>query len=349
MFKNAKLRLLMTLLGFEREGTEDVLGARWVIPPSLSSKDLQDLHHSVQFHIENPDAELADPLNNIRRKPSEGESRATEHQATLNVDFGSESEGEDSIPDGPLFAPNLRTKSNALEELKKNRRKKVSKDEDKMPLDDQIIEERRRAREANADARLAKIKSDLYIHASDEESDEEADRDFFQREEEGRKAQDQRVREALFSSRLEQITGKKPKLQRGRKRASFGDDNEAGSDSESRKRQRRRASNSDDDLDLDSDDDLEMSGAMRSPSANEDDAAHNTPPTSTEDQNELDSDGDLSLAKFRTSRNDHPGVETSSKGLVATAVDSDEEDTEPVATTARRRMKAGFVVESDSE
>jgi replication fork protection complex subunit Tof1/Swi1 len=349
MFKNAKLRLLMTLLGFERQGSEDVLGARWVIPSTLTSKNLEDLHHSVEHHINYPDGGSADIDNNIRRKPTGEESRGPQHQSTLNVNFGSDSEGEDIIPDGPLFPPNLRTKSDALEELKKKRRKRHTTDGDKEPLDEEVLDERRAAREVNAAARLAKIKSDLYIHASDEDSDEEADRDFFLREEHVRKAQDQRVREALFSSRLEQITGKKPKLQRGRKRTSLGDDDEQSSDSDSRKRQRRHVSNLDDDLNLNSDDDLEMGGVTRSSSAGQDDAAHHTPPTSTEDQNELDSDDDLSFGKPTTSTNNDLGVEASSKSLITTTADSDEEDNEPIASTARRRMKAGFVVDSDSE
>lgn len=346
MFKNAKLRLLITLLGFERQGTEDILGAPWVVPSTLSGKDLEDLRDSVAHHMENPDGQIDDPLRNIRRKPSDENSRGTEQQPRLDVHFGSDSEGEDIIPDGPLFPPNLRTKSNALTDLKK-RHERSTRDVNKEPLDDELVEERRRVRDANAAARLAKIKSDLYIHASDEESDEEADRSFFLQEEDTRKAQVQRIKEALLSSRLEKLTGKKSKLKRGRKETNPSDEGELDMDSDSTKRRRRHTSNLDDDYDPNTIGDLEISGITGSPSSGQDDAAQNTPPTSTEDQNEPDLDDDL---WFKKSTNYQQGIGANSTKVVAMASDdSDEEHNDPVAPTTRRRMKAGFVIDSDSE
>jgi replication fork protection complex subunit Tof1/Swi1 len=317
------------------------MGSSWVVPSSLSSETLFAIVSTIEKGLENPVTEIdgLDPREQIRRVPT-AEPKET-HQTTLDVDFGSESEGEDAIPDGPLFPPNIRSKSNALKELKEKRKKRSKRDDyDKEPLDDATLEERRRVREENARERQAKIKSDLFVHDSDDESDEEADKEFFEREEAVRKAQDQRVREALINKALEEDASneqsKKKKPTRRKRRSMEDDQSDKDTESEGQKKRRITVSGfemSDDDEDDDvlmtgTNGDLGSRGASTSQGVEEDD----TPPISTE-QEEWDLDKELEQQK--------------SAAVVATHDDDSEEDG-PVAGS-RRRARAGFVIESDSE
>lgn len=348
MFRNARLRLLMTLAGLERLGAEDVLGASWVVPSALRSSELRDIKSAIDKNLANPISEIngEDPRQQLRRKHT-GESRESYRQTTLDVNFGSDSEGEDNVPDGLLFPPNIRSRSNALEELKKTRRKRrQADDEDKEPLDEAVLEERRRKREANARAREAKIKSDLFIHPSDEETDEEADREFFRREEEARKAQAQRIRQSLLAIASKEAEEQK---KQGHKRRSLDGDEANNSDSGNRKR--RRSTTLDVGGDNDSDDDIQMmTSLMRSPSpgpasTSQGDAEEDTPPTSAED--DLDFDDTLAFNKRRYQES--VGIEKTAPARSG-AGSNDEDDADvPVAAPSRRRMRAGFVLDSDSE
>jgi replication fork protection complex subunit Tof1/Swi1 len=331
MFSNAKLRLLMGLVGFERVGMEDVPGAAWVVPAPLSSKDLRETVSTVNKSLLNPMPEGGDedPRQLLRRK-ERGSARQSLVQGTLDVNFGSDSEGEDTVPDGPLFPPNPRSKANALDELKKKRKtKKKSKDDaETEPLDDETLEARREARLSNALARQAKIKSDLFIHASDEESDAEADEEFFRLEEERRKKQAENVKKALLTGTLEKAKGKK----KGKRKSG------AGTTTAEPKRQ-RRGSGSVSDAVSDADGDILMAelDALSPGSPQEVSASHgaqdeDTPITSAVD--DMDFDDDLVFSRDRQSK-------------AAPEADADDEDTLVVPT--RRRMRGGFVIESDSE
>lgn len=341
MFSNAKLRLLMESVGLERLGQEDVRGAQWVIPATMSSTDLNEAISTINKAVINPmpEGSTEDPRQLLRRKETSS-ARESLAPGTLDVNFGSDSEGED-IPEGPLFPPNPRFKSNALDELKKKRKKKARNTDDveKEPLDDAILEERRQARLANSLARQRKIKSDLFIHASDDETDEEADREFFRLEEKRRKEQARNVEKAILFGDTEQsqADGKgKGKKAGVRKRKN---DTTA---TESKRRRRGSGSvssgsgedNDDDDILMADPDDLSpvsQQGVSTRHGAQED----NTPLTSSED--EMDFDDDLVFNRDRPvkpAESDQP-------------VDSDEEET--LVAPSSRRMRGGFVIESDSE
>ena len=173
----------MSLSGFELLG-DDVLGGSWIIPSSASSQTLEEMRDLIQKHLDNPAEEIdeTDPRDLLRRKRITN-AMASYHDATDNVDFGNDSEGDDN-PEIGLFPPNIRSKPASLDALKKRRReRRKAKDGDANDeeLDEEVLESRRLARRMNALARQQKIKSDLYVHASDEESDEEADKEFFAR------------------------------------------------------------------------------------------------------------------------------------------------------------------------
>lgn len=334
MFSNAKLRLLMTLVKLERLGMEDVAGAQWVVPSVLSSQDLKNTKIIIDQSLDKPISNDNDPRELLRRKYGEN-ARGGDTGSTGNVNFGSDSEGEDDVPDGFLFPPNLRTKSNALDELKQKRKKKRNQDVEKEPLDDETIEARRQTRLDNARARQAKIKSDLFIHASDEESGD--DEEFFRLEEERRKAQADRVKKALLTGDLGDGPGKK---KGGRKRKS----DVAGFQS---KRQRRPQAEANGGRDGDNDDDILMTGA--GDASEKESPAGDTRPAPIED--DLDFDDDLAFGRDRRRESDSVDQDEMLATKTAdTNIVGDDEDEDAVSTApGRRRMRAGFVIESDSE
>lgn len=344
MFSNAKLRLLMMLIHFERLGFEDVAGASWAVPSALTSKELRDTKKSIDSHLANPITEFKgqDPHQLIRRK-NDSATRGNTYQPTLDVDFGSESEGEE-VPDGPLFPPNPRSKSTALDELRKRRKKKRQEDGEGEPLDDEKLEERRHARLANSLARQAKIKSDLFIHESDEETDEEADREFFLLEEKRRQAQAERVRQALLTGAVDQTVGKTGKG-KGKKRKS--ETHKIPDTGTERKRQRGSSEDLADANDTGDEDAIMADVLSQSPHG---DTLHshdaedvgNTPPTSAGD--DMDFDDDLAFGRDRRLKPDSP-VDPQPNG----ADSQDEDENVPVTAPLRKRMRAGFIIDSDSE
>lgn len=324
----------MTLVKLERLGMEDVAGAQWVVPSVLSSQDLKNTKIIIDQSLDKPISNDNDPRELLRRKYGEN-ARGGDTGSTGNVNFGSDSEGEDDVPDGFLFPPNLRTKSNALDELKQKRKKKRNQDVEKEPLDDETIEARRQTRLDNARARQAKIKSDLFIHASDEESGD--DEEFFRLEEERRKAQADRVKKALLTGDLGDGPGKK---KGGRKRKS----DVAGFQS---KRQRRPQAEANGGRDGDNDDDTLMTGA--GDASEKESPTGDTRPAPIED--DLDFDDDLAFGRDRRRESDSVDQDEMLATKTAdTNIVGDDEDEDAVSTApGRRRMRAGFVIESDSE
>lgn len=325
----------MTLIKFERLGMEDIAGAQWVVPSALSSQDLKNTKTIIDQSLGKPISDDNDPRELLRPKYGEN-ARGKDTDSMGNVNFGSDSEGEDDVPDGFLFPPNLRNKSNALDELKQKRKKKRNQDSEKETLDDETLEARRRSRLDNARARQAKIKSDLFIHASDEDSGD--DDEFFRLEEERRKAQADRVKKALLTGNLGNGPGK---TKGGRKRKS----DVAGAQS---KRQRRPQAEANGGSNEDNDDDILMTG-VGDASERDDSPAEDTRFAPVED--DLDFDDDLAFGRDR--RRESGSVDQDEMLATKTADtniagDDEDEDAVPPAS-GRRRMRAGFVIESDSE
>lgn len=345
MFQNAKLRLLMTLLKFDRLGQENVEGISWIIPSELKSDELRESKAVIDKALLIANNDERDP-NDLLRKKYSHESRDGFSGQNLDVNFGSDSEGEDVIPDGPLFPANPRSKAHALNELKQKRKKRKDKGEE--PVDEETLEERRQARLENTRWRLAKIKSDLYVHASDEESDAEADQEFFRLEEERRKEQSERIKKALLLGRTEDAGNKTRQKKRGKR---SNEPNTAGEEETSGKRRRHSGGTN---VELEEDDilmdDMEMSSRASSgePSSNDADAIDKSTAAA---EDELYFDDDLAFGRDRdkdVTTVDRDGADASSPRKHNDGSESAEEDI-PLAPPNRRRVRAGFVVESDSE
>ncbi|KAF6221849.1 hypothetical protein HO133_001817 [Letharia lupina] len=251
IFKEARLRLLMTLSGMERLGIEDELNATWIIPSSLTSAELRHTHETIEQHRKNPVFEYGDddPLSAeelLRRKPAERAKKA---------EYDDDSEGDGIVSDndaeneflfpfsGPVDRPNAHHK--ALDALKAKRRKR--RHSDPIELDDETLEARRKARDKADLEKARKVKSAEFIRDSDDESDEERDRAFFAREEMRRGGQREIIREAFAAGRVKKnIEGEAVKpaarsTKASRKRKS------AGGGGESRRKRRKEDSGSSDD------------------------------------------------------------------------------------------------------
>lgn len=210
MFKDAKLRLLMSLSGFERLGIDDEPGATWIIPSDLTARELQETHECIQRHRRDPVMQYGEehPVSAedlLRRKTTTKPRRA---------DYDDDSDAADIIDDGeevflfPAGGPvdGASRKKDALAELKKKRRRRRAApasdhDEATLGLDDATREARRKARlEADLEKRR-KIKSAEFV--GDSGDDSEVDAEFFRKEDERRRVQKGRVQEALRAGRVD--------------------------------------------------------------------------------------------------------------------------------------------------
>ncbi|KAL8790774.1 MAG: hypothetical protein Q9213_000398 [Squamulea squamosa] len=206
VFKDAKLRLLMNLAGFERLGIDDEPDATWIIPSAVTARQLHEAHDTVQKHRNDPvmqygeDAMTAEEM--LRRKPTEKVRRAA-YDDDLSGDDGIVSDGNDDdliFPAGGPTDTGPRSAAAALEQLKQKRRRRRTKltsdvEDEADGLDDVTREHRRKAREATDLEKRKKIKSTEFVY--DSEDDPEADRIFFEREEMRRKGHAKKVMEVL--------------------------------------------------------------------------------------------------------------------------------------------------------
>lgn len=206
MFKNARLKLLMRLVGFEMLAEEDALGAPWIVPGSLTSESLSKSKSVIEQYEQTPwqsDVPDEDPEDLLRRSRNKAKNQ-NEDEEPQHGGFLDDSEGEEEFmfPDNPR---KKRTK-NVLDELKAQRRKRKrdNDDEGEEEVDEEAAARRRAAREAALRDRRRKIKSEAYIRDSDDESDEERDRLFFEREDQLRQKQEDYIQKQIT------LSGNKP-------------------------------------------------------------------------------------------------------------------------------------------
>ncbi len=333
-FKNAKLKLLMTLCEFERLGIEDKPNATWIIPSALTSAHLEELHSTIEKYLEDiwTDASGLEPDDLLRRVKSTTSGYVEDDEPRRDA-FIDDSEGSDDLEDF-MFPDNIRSKSDALDPLnKKHKKRKLMRKSHAEPLADEELDERRKAREQAALDRRRKIKSELYIRDSDEEMDEEENRAFFAREEENRRKQAQRVLAALSIGRTAESVPKKRKSEGG---------------AEAMEKRRRHSETEDERMD-DDEDEIEMTGADSESSpqqqvATSDDELdiENTPLSSQTQGTDEQATKETVLREIS-----QPRLSSSTISKGQEAVDSDDEL--PVVASQRRRIRAGFVLDDSDE
>ncbi|KAH0615023.1 uncharacterized protein H6S33_000659 [Morchella sextelata] len=179
LFKDAKLRLLMTILELERLGVDDESPETpWIIPSSLTSENLKESFDLLKKYTNDPivldDGIAAEDL--IKRK-----ARPRLPAPDSEPDENENEEENEFVPGGP-------TEMNPLEPRKKpskprRRRRDPVEDESIMDLDAlAAAEERLAARLQREKEKRVAIKSTLYVHDSDDELDPEQEMAFLMRE-----------------------------------------------------------------------------------------------------------------------------------------------------------------------
>lgn len=337
IFKNARLKLLMKLVGFKMLGNEDVLGATWIVPSEVTASHLEESKNAIEQHEKqpwesaNPDEAPEDMLRRTRKETVQPLDEDEEARRDAFID---DSEGNDDVDDEAfMFPDNIRAKTkkrDLLEQLKAKRRKR-KRDEDgsqEDEVDDELAAERRRRREENALARRRKIKSNLYIRESDDESDAEADLEFFRKEEELRKRHDGQIRKQMA---LDRSTAADKSKRSKKAKISVTMDN-------------------DDELMLDADDAEDTAPSSEplqrsdSESQNEDEAEET--PISSPIQN--DGTTETALKEMRQAR-----INTSHhKGQIEQAEldsGSEQEEDEVITLPQRRGIRGGFVIDDDDD
>lgn len=341
MFKNARLKLLMRLVGFELLGEEDILGAPWIIPGSLSAETLTTSKEAIEQYEQTPwqsDVQDEDAEDLVRRSRRQVKD-LLDNEETQHDGFLDDSEGEEEF----MFPDNPRKKrsKNVLDDLKAQRRKRKrgTGEEGEEEVDEELAARRRAAREAALLDRRRKIKSEAYIRDSDDESDEERDRLFFQKEEEVRRKQQDTIRKQMALSLSESTTkdtGKGKKKQKQLPPPTL-------------------ETNRDDDdllmLDLDDYPNETASSQPQQMSASDEDPE--------EDESTPLSSPSSGMSKVERRTDEIRRATTQTKNRAAVSLegvrddrtDEDENDLDQDVTPIipRRQMRAGFIVDSDDD
>ncbi|KAI0405199.1 timeless protein [Xylaria palmicola] len=328
IFKNSHLRLLMKLVEFERLAPtlDETPESAWMVPAHLSSEQLQDsldLINKAEFEPPTfEDGKLAQ--DQLRRKT------APRKKAAFDDD---DDDGIDDDDDDILFPAggptNRKFADDFLDKPKKTRRRRRRSDAE--PLTEEQLEEKEHSRRERERAKAKRFKSELFVHASDDESDDDGRwSEFYANEERIRKRQN-----AIALSVSNTVAD--PTMAEKRKAEAL--------DSES--------SDNDDDLALTEDDSASGTPKPRRRVADDDGGGEEdlsgtdgTPPSSGSPG------GSVSGAKRRrVSKEPTPPVSSAIADADETMEDADEEDM-PVSKPAQRRRpraRAGFLMDSSDE
>lgn len=267
----------------------------------------------------------------IRRRNKAKTSYHDDEDAPRDA-FIDDSEGEEEF----LFPDNPRRKSkDILRELKARRKRKRGSDDEVDEVDEEAAARRRAAREAAARDRRLKIKSEAYIRDSDDESDTERDRLFFEQEEKLRKktAEDHIRKQRAFMS---EQSGK------------------------TRGKGKKAAVSKIQDPQHDSDDDVLMGGvndelnetASSQPqrkSDTEDESADEDTPLSSPGSATVKDGGRDKLALREIAQPRTASSIVSAKAVVGVTTNESDGDEDIVPTTRRRQIRGGFIVDSDDD
>jgi replication fork protection complex subunit Tof1/Swi1 len=352
MFKNGHLRLLMTLVGFKKEGFDDELETPWIVPSSLSADQLkQSLDLIKKFEFSPPVFDDGKEAGDFIRRKSAG-TAARRRAAFDDEDDDIDDDDDDAEPMFPAGGPTAMRKSDALAALKKTRRRRRREgtDDEPVSLTDEQLQRRADARRATELEKNRRIKSDLFVHDSDEEPDEEKDRIFFAAEEKLRERSKIQIMKELLGVGKDKATARLARKSRSNAGSDDSDDSDA-SDNNPLPTSRKRQSSA---ISIDSDDE-DAAGSGRSSSAARDNVLADSEGEAT--------DTPMSSPHIRPSKAkrrkvsspiepDSPGPTTSAhpeKIAQETAEDSDDDEDTPVISTARQRVRSGFIIDSSDE
>ncbi|KAK8065636.1 mating-type switching protein swi1 [Apiospora hydei] len=343
MFKNSHLRLLMKLVGFQRLDTsvEETPKSEWIVPSSYTADQLQesiDLINKAEFDPPTfEDGALAE--NQLRRK--------TAPRKKAVFDDEDENDGDEDENLFPAGGPTVRKVIDENGEKPRKIRKRRRRASNSEPLDDEELEEKARKRRERELEKARRFKSDVYVHASDDETDDERDREFFANEERLRQKQKALVvsvinnNKATSSSPPPKATSVKRKAQVLLDDDSENDDLPMTQDSATSSRGRRRVVADDDD----DEDEASTSGTDDTPVS----SGGGSPAPGAKKRRRR-------MPKEPEPARPEPEDLAASLGLAVDTemadADGDEEEEDVVSKQAPRRRakgKAGFIIDSSDE
>jgi replication fork protection complex subunit Tof1/Swi1 len=330
MFKDNKLRLLMTLVGFMRLGANDDPDASWVIPSSVTSVELQEAIDLIRKFEFDP------PIYENGKGPEDFLRSAAATRRSRRAEFDDDSDGVDheSEEDRGEYTVDDATSRKPDGERKKLKRRKRA--HTPVELDDEERDARAEARRKKEIEKQAKTKSTMFVHDSDDEEwDADKDAAFFAREQALREETMDQFKNSLVLGIVEPAVSKKD-LTKKRKAE------DTTKKTKRRKSPPERKAGPFDDSDEDEDMDDAVSVSSRAPS---EEAA---------DESEDEATDTPLSSQHAGSKDETPkalAVATSSKTQDAIMVDDDDDDEDvPVARKpVARNTRAGFIIDSDSE
>lgn len=339
MFKDNKLRLLMTLVGFMRLGTNDDPDASWVIPSSLTSAELQEAIDLIRkFEFDPPTYEDGKGPEDLLRSKA-----AAARRLTKRAEFDDDSDGvdHDSEEDRGEYAVDSATTRNPDGERKRLKRRRRA--HTPVELDDDERKARAEARRKKEIEKQAKTKSTMFVHDSDDEEwDADKDSAFFAREQALREETMNQFKKSLVLGTIEPAVSQKD-LSKKRKAA------DTAKKGKRRKSPPKRKAGPFDDSDEDENMGDFASVSSRAPSEEADNVL-----SDVENEDEA-TDTPLS-SQPAGSKDDTPKAPVAflSKNQDVTMVededdDDDGDDAPIVRRPAARNIRAGFIIDSDSE
>ncbi|KAM7201752.1 Timeless domain containing protein [Naviculisporaceae sp. PSN 640] len=200
MFKNPHLRLLMKLVGMERlaPSLDETPDSSWCFPGRVSADMLRDSLDAINKAEFDPpifeDGQLAE--DQLRRKSAAASrKRANRYDDDLEgINGFLEDDDDDGEDDGIMF-PVGRLKARKLDgprpkKRQRRRREPGSGEEEDEEEDDEKARARAKARRQKELEKARKIKSQMYVDAADDLTDDERDREFFEKEKQRQEAKD---------------------------------------------------------------------------------------------------------------------------------------------------------------
>ncbi|CAJ2507928.1 Uu.00g091140.m01.CDS01 [Anthostomella pinea] len=317
MFKNSHLRLLMKLVGIERLAPtlDETTESAWVVPSNLTAEQLQDSLDMInKAEFDPPTFENgALAQDQLRRKT------APRKKATFDDDEGGEDDDDEML--FPAGGPTARKVADGfLDKPKKTRRRRRRRNSDAEELTEEQLEEKKQARKERETAKAKKFKSELFVHASDDESDDgERWAEFYANEEKIRQHTN------AIAKKLSKPTALKP-VEKRKAVVLVSDDS-------------------------DNDDDLILTQESNGKGGEEDESdasgTDNTPLSSSPHA------GSLSSAKRRrVSKEPSPAAAPAEPADVDKGMDDADDEDLPASKPSQRRRprgRAGFLVDSSDE
>ncbi|KAK6079423.1 topoisomerase 1-associated factor 1 (timeless protein) [Seiridium cupressi] len=339
MFKNSHLRLLMKLVGMEclAPPLDQTPESAWSIPSSLTADQLKeslDLINKAEF--DPPifeDGQLAE--DQLRRKTA---PRAPRKKAVFDDDDGVDNDDDEVL--FPAGGPTARKADHSDVDKPKKIRRRIHQAKE---LTEEEKNEKARNRREREKEKARRFKSEVYVHASDDETDEEYDREFFAKEARLRQKQKLAAKGATTT-----VLPPSPNLPASKRKAAALLESDDDSDDEPGDKRKRK----------DTDDELVLTQESVS-SRNLDrvlgdeeedsDVSDDTPLSSSP---RASSTASGKAKRRRLSREASPAqVEAELAAVDESMADAEDEDIPVSKPAARRRprAKAGFIIDSSDE